>query len=216
MSAQPDRHRRRRQDSRRPARCARAAHRAQPVVGICGHEEASGPALARALHARLDVEPVLRAPVPREIPRPDARDPDRTASASNPSRDCPVGRAVLPSPVTSRSWARRGCCRSSHTTRPGWMSTAASARYTLSIRGRAWSAAAWSFRTGIRSSRSRRFPPRGVRASRSAAAFARRPRAGYSTPIRPTSSARWARLWSRGPYIPGSRRCYPTPARDCR
>ena len=58
---QPDHRRRRRQDPVADAERARAARRAQSLVGLRGHQEAAGAALARRLHAGLDAQPALRA-----------------------------------------------------------------------------------------------------------------------------------------------------------
>ena len=67
---QPDHRRRRRQDPERHAERPRAARRAEPLVGLRRYHAPAGAAPARDVHARLDVEPVLRAPLPRALPGP--------------------------------------------------------------------------------------------------------------------------------------------------
>ena len=47
--------------------------RAEPVVGLRGHEEAAGAALARRVHARLDDQPAARVERARALSGPPAR-----------------------------------------------------------------------------------------------------------------------------------------------
>src|SRR2546427_542530 len=70
------------------------------MVGVRRHEAASGAAAARNLHARLDAEPVLRASLPRALPRPRAHRARR-------GRDARLRRHARAGAREARRWSRR-------------------------------------------------------------------------------------------------------------
>ena len=122
---------------------ARPARRAQPVVGLRRHQEAAVPLSLDALHARLDAEPVLRAALPRALPRPRAhrarRGRDgrlrRRRSAPRLRRARPRARAdSLGAAELERHAARRGLSRGARSARRRRTRTGATAA-ELSPRG---------------------------------------------------------------------------------